>query len=279
MLMYRGAVYREALNTSRISKRDKQEFLRLFVLGYAGGCMRCDAPPIGKDATDYAYAEAIQMFYSAIQRDFKEGTFPELMEALEQLDLSAAKCSRHSFDEWLRRQHLEYEHGLINYLGKRFNKAHEAACMQEGKRVGEQMLRRVEAALQKADGKNCYRMMVLEGDHHPNKLKSVGVYWSLDPSKVGVYGLYAPFARPTYWRFRARVDAKAVNIKETLKANMNYYQGIDEKEVTMKAGTKIWVYGAQRIYGYKGVVRSKQGLEYGPYELGEKVKINRFMEC
>jgi len=82
-----------------------------------------------------------------------------------------------------------------------------------------------------------------------------------------------------YWRFRARVDAKEVDLSATLEANLAYYVGLDEKEITMKDRAKIWVYDTQRIYGYRGTTRQQRGLEYGSYELGEKIKINRWMEC
>ena len=96
--------------------------------------------------------------------------------------------------------------------------------------------------------------------------------WAADPKRVGVYERRVLPDRPVFWRFRARIDPKAVDLGITLDSNLDLEYGDVEREVTMRPNARIYVYGAQLIRGYD-TETERYCLEDSCYRPGGWVRI------
>ena len=103
-----------------------------------------------------------------------------------------------------------------------------------------------------SDLQTCYRMISLPEKVDPSSLDGLGVYWSMDEEKVGLYVHDEEQAerRPVYWRFSAAIDYKYVDLWETVMHYMNPEYGHNEDEVRWFKHAPILVHDAEEIIGY-----------------------------
>ena len=143
----------------------------------------------------------------------------------------------------------------------------------------EEFVRGLKRTLQNTE---CYRLIQLPKGVDPTSLDGLGIYWSLDENKVGIY-----FKREdlegeedsTIWRFSARIDLKYIDIWETVMAFLSPDLGKKEDEVRFIKYAPIYVYDAEEIIGY-----DRDG--YGPvlydsygYDRGQVVNIDAWRRC
>jgi hypothetical protein len=125
----------------------------------------------------------------------------------------------------------------------------------------------------------CYRLISLPENVNPASLNGLGIYWSLDEEKVGLYGADENTAekRPTIWRFAAQVDPESVNYWETVMQHLDPDIGRTEDEVRFLKHSEIYVYDAEEILGFEH--EDGPNLEYASYATGRVVNIDAKRRC
>lgn len=261
--------FRKAISLKSVSKADQEELVEDLAGSLAYDYEHRRPPLIGRDFGHQAAIRAVQKFYDELAED---PDYKDITRAIERLNLEVATESRGKFEAWLRKR-FKNNHALDLW----YRDSLEEACNEFALRVATQYFNGVVKRLEKLDGKSCYRLMELPKDVDPASLKKVGIYWSVDPQRVGVFGA-SPHRQDQdffYWRFRAKIDPRAVDLRTTLEANLEYEFGKFEQEVTMKEGAKIWIFDVQLIRGYDYA----KNLKEEDYELGEKVRINAWRKA
>lgn len=135
---------------------------------------------------------------------------------------------------------------------------------------------RVVHEVERLGGMEVYRLVSLPPTVHPATLQGLGRFWSLDPEKVGLYGMGAEdvIEKNRNWRFAARVDLRNVDLYGTVMAQMDPTYGEEEEEVLFFPHAPIRVYDAQEILDYdRG---SGPSLELAGYREGDVVNIDAY---
>jgi hypothetical protein len=133
--------------------------------------------------------------------------------------------------------------------------------------------------LQKDPYVDCYRLISLPENVDPASLDGIGIYWSLDPEKVGLYEAYGDDPdRPVYWRFDCRGEMKYVDLWETVMHHLNPDYGMDEDEIRFFPHSPIYVEEAEEIIGFRrGAVGPS--IEHSGYSIGRVVEIEAMRRC
>lgn len=124
-------------------------------------------------------------------------------------------------------------------------------------------------------GETAYRLISLPENVNPKELQGVGVYWSLNPDKVGLYDWNEEMAkaRPVYWRLETEIDLEYVDFWETFMHQMNPEYGKEEEEIRFFKHAPLKVYLAEEIVGFD---RSRSGpsIEHSGYYVGRAIQLD-----
>jgi hypothetical protein len=91
-------------------------------------------------------------------------------------------------------------------------------------------------------GKFCYRTMCVPRNTDPTTIPRLGIYWSLDPNIWITFCTPNEGTYPIKICYKAVVDLKKVNWKETIYANMDsWLSEVTEQEIRFLNGSNIFV--------------------------------------